>query len=121
MLIPLHRWLSIAMTGLAGLGLAQGPRLQGFSFSSVSNRLITPNGDGKNDKAVFSFANPRFSSVTGKVYDTHGKFVADMAADPADPTHKLIWTPSSALASGVYLYVIEAEEAVYTGTLVVVK
>jgi very-short-patch-repair endonuclease len=36
----------------------------GFTLSRVSNRLITPNGDGRNDGATFVFDNARGSVGT---------------------------------------------------------
>ncbi|OGR89341.1 MAG: hypothetical protein A3J74_11135 [Elusimicrobia bacterium RIFCSPHIGHO2_02_FULL_57_9] len=96
---------------------------QGLSFTGVSNRLITPNGDGKNDTAAFALDNPQFSEVTGKIYDLKGGLVASMTHD-SGPPEALIWdgkSGSTAVPGGVYIYVIEGEGKIHRGTVAVVK
>ena len=122
------RLLRILFAGLAAAAIAPRPlpfHLAGFTFdtgSGISNRYVTPNGDGKNDFVVFSYSNPRASSVTGAVYDLKGAKVADLVSGPKADT--LMWNGKSAggmAAGGVYVYVIVAEDQAYTGTLVVVR
>ncbi|MDE2426892.1 MAG: gliding motility-associated C-terminal domain-containing protein [Elusimicrobia bacterium] len=116
-----------ALLRALGLGLAVAavfgaPRPLGFSFTSVTNRMLTPNGDGRNDTAVFQYSNPRFSDVTGKVYDIRGRFVADLASGPATDT--LQWDGKSngvVVPTGVYIYVISAEGQTQRGTVVVIR
>ncbi|MDE2237470.1 MAG: fibronectin type III domain-containing protein, partial [Elusimicrobia bacterium] len=59
-------------------------RTGGFSFDTagLSNRMLTPNGDGRNDTTIFKYDNPRGSEVTGKIYDIRGRFVSDMMPGP---------------------------------------
>lgn len=94
-----------------------------FSFLGPRNRIITPNGDRKNDVAVFEFSNPAFVEVTGRVYDTKGSLVAALApGNLAGET--LYWDGKSggrAVAGGVYIYVIEAQTLVIRGTVLVVR
>ncbi len=99
-------------------------RVQAFSFDTagISNRLITPNGDGKNDAVVFTFDNPRDSSVTGKILDLKGARVADMSAGPV--SNSLMWdgrSQGNVVASGVYIYQLEAEGKILNGTVAVIK
>lgn len=110
---------------LACSALALGPfavRPAAFSFekgTGLSNRFITPNGDGKNDAVVFTYSNPRASAVTGRVLDLRGRKVADLAPGPV--ADSLTWAPGGATASGVYIYVLEAEGTASAGTLVVLR
>ena len=112
-------------TVVAGVGLTGGLRPSSFSFDSsgISNRFITPNGDGLNDNVVLTFSNPRDSSVRCRIYDMKGAFVAEMAQGPV-PSLTLEWDATShgtVVAEGVYVYVLEAEDKVFTGTLMVIR
>ena len=96
------------------------------SFSAdkagLTNRLITPNGDNKNDTMVFVFDNPQAKNVKGKIYDLRGALVGAMTAGPV--TNSLLWDAKAggqAVPGGVYIYQIEAEGTVYNGTVVVVR
>jgi gliding motility-associated-like protein len=99
-------------------------RTGAFSFNAagLSNRFITPNGDGKNDNAVFTFDNPRESQVTGKIFDLKGSLVATMTQGPAQ--WSLMWdgmASGQAVPGGVYIFQIEAEGQAFNGTIVVIK
>ncbi|MFH1618815.1 MAG: fibronectin type III domain-containing protein [bacterium] len=99
-------------------------RAGGFNadLSGLSNKLITPNGDKKNDTSVFVFDNPRDSAVTGKIYDLKGAFVSDMKAGPV--ANSLEWDAKAGgqvVSGGVYIYQIESEGKVYNGTMVVIR
>lgn len=116
---------AVAVAAFAVSVFAQERKPLGFSFeaaSGLSNRFITPNGDRKNDEAVFTFSNPRDSQVSGTVYDLKGAKVADMSAGPG--TNQLKWDPKASIAevrSGLYLYVLWAEGRSFSGVLVVIR
>lgn len=94
-----------------------------FNVSGLSNKALTPNGDGLNDKVVFTFDNPRFSDVTGSIFDLSGAKISDMAAGPL-PNTTLQWDGRGSgrvVPGGVYIYQIRAEEKVFNGTVVVIR
>ena len=93
-----------------------------FDISNLSNKMITPNGDGLNDEAVFTFDNPKDSAFSGKIFDAGGAFVSDMKIGPIP--YSLKWDAKSngrVVQGGVYVYQIRAEGKVFTGTLIVIK
>ena len=114
--------VSIALSLAARAASAPAP-LQGFNFTSISNRVLTPNGDGKNDGIVVRFENPQFSAVTGRIYDLKGAQVAAMRPGPlADTT--LSWdgrAENSVVRGGLYIFIIEAEGKRHRGTVLVVR
>jgi hypothetical protein len=112
----------LVLVSLAAAAFATGIRPAGFSFGSVINRFVTPNGDGRNDSATFRFDNPRDSGGTLKVYDLRGHKVADVEILPSTTAGSSIsWAPGQDAPSGVYIYVITIEQQSVTGAVVVVR
>lgn len=100
-------------------------RTQDFSFdlSGISNRFITPNGDGLNDTVVFTFNNPQASAVTGQIFDMRGRQVATMNPGPVGG-NSLIWDAKAngrVVPGGTYIYRIQAEGKTFSGTVFVIK
>lgn len=95
-------------------------RTEGFNFNQagVSNRMVTPNGDGKNDSVTFTYDNARDSEVVVRILDVRGKQVATGTRQTINSSS---WTPSADIPGGVYIYQIESEGHVFTGTLVILK
>lgn len=95
-----------------------------FDVSGISNKALTPNGDGLNDTVVMVFDNPKDSAFSGKVFDRRGAWVADMRVGPLS-RNSLLWDGRSASGSvvpgGVYLYRIISEGRTFSGSLVVVR
>lgn len=92
-----------------------------FNPATLSNRFITPNGDGLNDKVVFTFDNPRDSRVTGRIFDVRGRLVTTFERTnqfTAEWDGKANGTP---VEPGIYLYRLEGDSIVATGTLVVMQ
>ncbi len=93
-----------------------------FDISELTNKAITPNGDGLNDQAIFVFDNPKDSAFSGKIFDIRGASVADMTRGPF--AHSLQWDGKAngrPVAGGVYIYQIRAENKAFNGTLVVIR
>jgi len=114
--------LLLIVAALAGLADASGFAVRGFSFGGVSNRLITPNGDGKNDDVAFQFSNPRDSSGTLKIYDLRGHELVSLPVGTG--TSSVVWNARAngqIVPSGIYIYVLNVEQTVSSGSLVVVR
>ncbi len=125
-IIPIVCWLTVGPVGSSWAA--------GFSLIGVSNRFITPNGDNKNDVAIFAFNNLALQQVTGKIYDIHGRFVADMVRASAsavvlgqgcaDVNSCQQWDGKAngqTVHTGVYIYVVTATGASYSGVVVVIR
>jgi gliding motility-associated-like protein len=94
-----------------------------FDLAQVSNKAITPNGDGKNDFVVFRLNNPQDSSVKGEIFDIRGRKVADMAVG-TQIANSLVWDGKAngrVVPRGVYIYQIQAEGAAFNGTVIVIR
>lgn len=112
--------ISTKYLGRYQLRSVERPQAFNFNQAGVSNRLVTPNGDGKNDAVVFTYDNPRDSAVTVRILDIKGKVVAGSL--PEGPvSNSKVWAPGAAVPGGVYIYQIESEGQVFTGTVVILK
>jgi len=97
-----------------------------FDLSNLTSRVLTPNGDGKNDVVIFTFDNPNNAPVEGKIYDMRGAYVATMIPGTARglTADQLVWDGmmnGRPVTSGVYVYQVEAEGKMFNGTLVVAR
>lgn len=105
------------------------------NFFGPLARVITPNGDTINDFAIFCFDNPGDVDVSGKIYTLLGGEVADLGPR-AERIPNGIGCPSGfkpqflkwdgrsngmTVQSGVYVYRINADSRIFTGTVVVVR
>ncbi|TBR16953.1 hypothetical protein EPO15_18065 [bacterium] len=93
-----------------------------FDISNITTRVVTPNGDGKNDVMLMLFDNPNHVAVSGKIYDLRGAFVAEMTAGLA--ADSLQWDGKmngKAVTSGVYVYQVQGDGKTYNGTVVVAR
>ncbi|MCX5785386.1 MAG: gliding motility-associated C-terminal domain-containing protein [Elusimicrobia bacterium] len=95
--------------------------------SRALSRLVTPNGDHKNDTFVFQCYNPRAAAIEATIYDLAGAEVAQMRLKTihldSSYYYDLEWDPNSGgkKPGGVYLYQIRLEKRVYKGTVVVIR
>lgn len=102
--------------------------------SAALNRLVTPNGDGRNDTFIFRCHNPRDAGLEAKIFDLSGREVALMrlkqrstgtppSVSASGEYYDLEWNPNSdgKKAGGVYIYQVSVETKVYKGTLVVIR
>ncbi len=102
-------------------------RTNGFSFNEagISNREITPNGDGKNDTVEFLFDNPKYSAISGQVFDLQGHLISGMQPCADQPASQcLMWDAKSGgriVPGGIYVYQLKGEGKTYTGTVLVIR
>lgn len=122
-LVTGHMALKTARAGQYRVGRSQ--RATGFAITQVAPRKIfTPNGDGVGDTFTVFYDNPADRVIaTAKIYDVNGAEVAEFQRGDFDQT--LRWDGKDrwgqSVASGVYLYLIEAEGQVHHGTVVVAR
>ncbi len=119
-----------AAIAAAILGFSAAVFAQNFTISAVSGKIITPNGDGKNDDFIVSFYNPQFSQISGKIFDLNGHLVATMTSAssplcPSQPTLQcLMWDGKSngqEAQGGVYVYLLQSGSEVYDGTVALIR
>ncbi len=92
-------------------------------------KIITPNGDGNNDKFFFFYNDDEDLGVSGSIYNILGMKIADFKNEGGgvkDPNGTewegyLYWEPSSDISPGIYIWVVESGGTVRTGTVVVAK
>lgn len=127
----------LAAAAMLALGMAVFAYAEGsFRFFGPLRRVVSPNGDHKNDTAVFCFDNPEQSAVSGSIYSLLGSHVADFGPEQRLPavsgcpaatiggTNFMTWdgkASGTTVRSGVYIYKVRAEETTFTGSILVVR
>ncbi|MDI6757583.1 MAG: hypothetical protein QME32_06130, partial [Endomicrobiia bacterium] len=108
--------------------LRRAPAVGEFTFYDAIPRIITPNGDGKNDRAMFRFTNPAGLKVSLKIYDINSTLVRDAGETTGTSDiqgEHIFWDGlddnSRAVAPGVYVYQLELEGKTINGTIVVAR
>lgn len=94
--------------------------------STALNRLVTPNGDSRNDTFMFKCHNPSELLVRGEIFDLKGRKVADMVREmsaPIDDFYYMEWDPNLGMraAGGVYIYQVTVGDSVLKGTVIVIR
>lgn len=102
--------------------------------SAALNKLVTPNGDGRNDTFIFRCHNPKDAGLEAKIFDLSGREVALMrlkqrvtgtppSASSSGEYYDLEWNPNSGgrKAGGVYIYQVSVDTKVYKGTVIVIR
>lgn len=99
-----------------------------FTFYGVMPKIITPNNDGQNDRALFRYANPKANNVSIKIFDLNGALVKDLNdTNLTSDVHGeyIYWdatnTSGETVSVGVYIYQLEGEGKVVNGTIVVAR
>ncbi len=115
--------ISIKSKYLGQYKIIQQLRFTKFTLTKVYPRIFSPNNDGINDVTNFVFENPDNETVTGKIYDLGGSYVADML--PGEITNSLCWdgkfNDGRKARSGVYVYQLKVNGKAINGTVVVAR
>jgi len=98
--------------------------ISGLVLTRVYPRIITPNNDGLNDKAIFEFDNPQLLPLSGKIYDISNALVAELKTGPT-PDSTLEWdgkdSGGKTVPGGIYMYLIDQGGTSTSGTVVVAR
>jgi hypothetical protein len=119
-------FLAALLLGVAGVSTSAGSpvMLGGVTLEEVKPRVITPNGDSRNDVVFFQFD----TSVAGlpieaDIRDIHGARVAGLGLNAAEDA--LVWDGKDdsgrTTPSGIYIYSIKIGQNHATGTVVVAR
>lgn len=108
------------LSSLLLAGAAYAPSLA--VLSGPSNRVVTPNGDGRNDTAHFTFTNPRDAAGTLRIFDRLGRELHSASINPGGTTASWDGRASGVtVATGVYIYVLTVDQTTRSGSLLVVR
>lgn len=122
---PVTQTISVDSPNLGVYQIRAQARSNGavFDVSNLSSRVITPNGDGRNDTLIFTYdPGPNNVVPEGRILDMNGAFVADMTQGLVPNTLTWNGTMNGAPAhSGVYMYRITGGGKTFTGTVVVAR
>ncbi len=116
-----------AQLGTYQLRIAPKAATLSLGKANVFPALFTPNGDGFNDRVYFVLENPNNAAVSGEIFDMSGRTVTTLAAPVLTPGlgTTLSWTgkdsSGGAVASGIYMYRIEGDGQIITGTVSVAR
>ncbi len=118
--------VTVQTSRLGSYQLREASQLGDASLVQVYPRIITPNGDGANDVAIFQFGELTLDlgSLSGEIFDITGAKVAPLKPGP-DPNSTLMWDGKSSYGSvvpaGIYIYQIYANGTRVNGTVVVAR
>lgn len=120
--------VSVATSNLGRYQLRLAPKAASLTLrqTNVYPSLFTPNGDGYNDRVYFVLENPNGASVEGKIFEPSGRYVATLSPLSSMGTATtLVWSGmdsgGSVVPSGLYVYRINGENKVLTGTVAVAR
>ncbi len=123
----LSKWILMGSIVISSLLLWRSAHavasLGSVTLTLVKCRILTPNGDGFNDKARFELDNPEQLTVGGSIYDTSGARVASIQQGSTPDV--LLWDgkddDGQLVAGGIYIYQLEFQGKHASGTLTVAR
>ena len=124
---PANRYMTVQTMNFGIYQVRNAARSNSFAFDSsgLLNRYITPNGDGKNDAAIFIYdPGPNNVTPTVKIFDVKGRLVKSGLPPGPWLGTSVKWDAMEGgrpVPMGVYIYQIQGEGKTYTGTVFVIK
>lgn len=126
---PAGHTLNVRSARLGGYQLRVSAPAQAISLSkaNVFPGLFTPNGDGYNDRVYLILENPTNAGVTGEIFDLNGRFIATLLQPTQTPGigTTLSWggkdSSGAVVPSGLYVYRIQGDGKIITGTVSVAR
>jgi hypothetical protein len=120
------QYVTFRTSRLGNYQIKAAAQLGDVSLVQVYPRIISPNGDGANDAAIFQFGEGQIAgvSLTGEIFDINGIKIATLRPGP-DPDSTLMWDGKTdggnPAPSGIYIYQISIGGARANGTVVVAR
>ena len=95
-------------------------------LNGVYPRVISPNGDGVNDRVFFLFENPSQAQASGSIYDALSSRVSDLkTTDLFGGDTVLYWdgtdTAGAVVTGGYYIYKLDVGDRSFSGTVAVAR
>jgi hypothetical protein len=121
-----NQYVTYRTSRLGKYQIKAAAQLGNISLVQVYPRIISPNGDGANDVAIFQFGEGQIAgvSLTGEIFDINGIKIATLRSGP-DPDSTLMWDgktdSGSVVPSGIYIYQISVAGERANGTVVVAR
>jgi len=121
-----NQWVGIRTARMGAFQIKHAVQLGDLSLVQIYPRIITPNGDGANDVAIFQFGEGGLSgqSIKGEIFDIMGLKVSALKPGP-DPESTLMWDGKTdnggSVPAGIYIYQISVGGKTINGTLVVAR
>jgi len=121
--------MSIKSSYLGSFQLHTVPRAPSLALAkkNVYPAVITPNGDGRNDRLFINLDNPQGVEVKGEVYDLTGTYISALQrrSRAGGMGTTLTWagndSKGSIVPGGTYIYRIKGEGQSFTGTVGVAR
>jgi hypothetical protein len=121
--LVMKKLLVIALLIASASRLWAAATIGSITLTEVKCRILTPNGDGANDKARFELDNPEQLTVAGTIFDVTGSRVATIQQGITPDV--LLWDgkdeDGQTVAGGIYIYQLEFQGEHATGTLTVAR
>ncbi|MFH1282467.1 MAG: gliding motility-associated C-terminal domain-containing protein [bacterium] len=91
--------------------------------SEVYPKIITPNGDGYNDRFFIKYSNPYDNELEAKIYDLSGCEIAGLPKSEVEDY--FYWdgkdSKGNVVESGAYIFQVRGEGQTFNGVIIVAR
>lgn len=124
-----NQFLSVKSSQLGHYQLRVGAKASSLALgkANIYPALFTPNGDGHNDQVYMVLENPNNAEVRGDIFDLAGRHIATLPPPTltAGIGTTLTWSGNdeggSVVPSDLYVYRIQGDGQIITGTVAVAR